>query len=338
MPLIIDDLSNCVNHIVYSEGLGLDRTISINNQSYHYGFKYNKKQNTIYIGQVSLTFAILNVAYCLYPKLYQRLLFLYTLVCDNLANSRLNSYTIYLEEIEKELNKRHKKLRGTANSIFINEIVAFLIGHETMHACFRFNEEYKQKITSSLAQPLLNDIPEGRNWIEKYSFSLLPKAMTDKQKEECACDQISLKYLFAEYVKKDISGEQLNDLVQQILYSIMMQKYSANLDIMRNFSLSNGSIRKHNNLQTAIMFRMTHAAMVLQDFLPDNDIDLNKLCKSINRFSFKLMNGIVFKNSYRSIISVLPNEKPNLDNEVMRNAREVFTGLTNDIQNLVLDK
>ena len=321
-----------------NEDLILGKPISLNDQYDGPGFLRKRASNTICFGQVSLTFAILYVLYCKYPKEFRRLLFLYTLACDNLQGLRLKSYAIYFKEIEKELNKKYNKLEGRANGIFINEIFAFLIGHETMHACYRYNDEYKKKIVSYLDESILNDIPEGKTYREKYSFGIVPKAMTEKQKEECACDHISLKHLFGDLINKDISDEQLNELIDQILYTLMMQKYPANLDIMRNFSLKNGSISKHHNLQVAIMIRISYAAMVIQDLFPEKDLDLQKRCKRINKFSAKLMNGIVYKNSFKSIFTIIPDESQTLEEDLIQEANEIFRRLTNDIQNILLSQ
>jgi hypothetical protein len=50
------------------------------------------------------------------------------------------------------------------------------------------------------------------------------------------------------------------------------------------------------------------------------------------------MNGIVFKNSFKSIFTIIPDESQTLDEDLVQEANEIFRRLTNDIQNILLSQ
>lgn len=338
-----DDYRQYVNIIVDGEGIQLRSPLNVNDQSLSIGFKYSKKTNSILFGQNSLTCILLYASYRVSPKKIRKLLFLYYLAFQNLSSCRLNGSMYLFQKVCKEIDKNWKQISGIANSIFINEIVAFLIGHETAHACFKADAEYKKRIADKIKE----DFPttgEAKSLRQKYAFSLIPESITDSELEEFSCDYISLKYLFKHYLKyENYSIVDIKELVTQLLNIVMMQMYPRNFDTMQSFNLFKGGFSLHTHKHIACVFRLGLATAAILDTIDDKyDFNFKPFFDEQMKLSKKLMDGIWrldFSSQLTLMSLVRSDEKPNTtDVERINEFNKEFLNISEEIQKILLGK
>lgn len=336
-----DDYRQYVNDIVEGEGIQLRSPLKVNDQSLAIGFKYSKKTNTILLGQNSLTCILLYASYRVSPKKIRKLLFLYYLAYQNLSNCRLNSSMYLFQKVCNEMDKRWKQISGVANNIFINEIVAFLIGHETAHACFKADPEYKKRVSDKIKEdcPTTGDAKSLR---QKYAFSLIPDSITDSELEEFSCDYISLKYFFKHYIKyENYSIDDIKELITQLLNIVMMQMYPSNFDTMHQFNLLKGGFSLHTHRHIACVFRLGLATASILDTIDDQyDFDFKPFFDEQMKLSKKLMDGIWrldFSSQLTLMSLVRSEEEPNTtDIDRINEFNKVFSNISEEIQKILL--
>lgn len=340
MSYVFDDYKQYVDDIVDGEGVQLRSPIIVNDQSLTIGFKYSKKVNSILFGQNCLTCLLLYASYRLSLKRIRKLLFLYYLSYQNLANCRLMSSRFLLKKLCNETDKRRNKICGIANGVYINEIVAFLIGHETAHACFRVDTELKKKITERIKEefPTTGDLKSFR---QKYAFSLIPDSITDSELEEYASDYVGLKYLFIRYIKyENYSIDNIKELIIQLLNIIVMQMYPSNFSTMQSFNLFKGGFSLHTHKHIACVFRLGLATAFIQEFLSDKfDFDYKPFFAEQMKLSKKLMDGIwrLDFSSQLTLMSMVRNdEEPSYDIDAINEHNKVFSHISEEIQKILL--
>lgn len=336
-----EDYKQYINDIVEGEGIKLRSPLSINNQSLKIGFQYSKKTNAILCGQNSFTCILLYASYRISQKKIRKLLFLYHLAYINLSNCRLNSSLFLFKKVCKEMDKKWKQISGFANSIYINEIVAFLIGHETAHACFKADAEYKKRITEKIKEdfPTTNTPKSLR---EKYAFSLIPDSITNTWLEEFACDYIGLKYLFKNYLKyESYSIDDIKELITQLLNMVMMQMYPSIFSTMQQFNLLKGGVSLHTHKHIACVFRLGLATSAIQNCIDDKyDFDFRSFFEEQMKLSKKLMDGIwkLDFSSQLTLMSLVRScEKANTtDIESIKEFNTLFSNISEEIQKILL--
>ncbi len=227
----LNEVNDYVNQIIKGEGVHLECPINIDMNSKDIGFKYIKKNNTISLGKNSFTFLLLQIAYCTSPQMIYKIIFNYYFAYDNLINYKFGLSCRLLAEILNDLvkDKKYKKLNKTISRRCLNEVIAFIIGHETIHACCRIDTSYKNKIVEPIKQQV------------KYMISVIGgnkrkdfiESLTDQQIEEIACDQKSIFYLYEHYLKNDKTNDIKEELNETLMNIVLMQTYIGHLEFSR---------------------------------------------------------------------------------------------------------
>ena len=220
-------------------------------------------------------------------------------------------------KICKVLDRKWKKVFGIAKNVYLNEITAFLIGHETAHACFKADAKYKDTVTKKIKEFLV-DTNAPKNLRERYALSLVPESITEKEIEEFACDYIGLKHLFKSYASlHDYSSEQIKELIGQLLCIVTMQMYPSNIDTLYSFKLSKNGLSLHAHKHVASVYRLGLAAYFIQDTLIDEyDFDYSSFLDDQIKLSKTLLDGIwtVDVSSLLTIMNMVKmNEPPELE-------------------------
>ena len=343
MAYEFDDYRQYVNGIVQGEGVQLSSPLKVNDQSQSIGFRYSKKENIVLFGQNSLTCILLYASYRVSPKKIRKLLFLYYLAYQNLSSCRLNSSMYLFQKVCNEMDKKWKQIYGIANGIFIDEIVAFLIGHETAHACFKADTEYKKRITCKIKENFPTT-GEAESLRQKYAFSLIPDSITDAELEEFSCDYISLKWFFKHYVKYEkYSIEDIKKIITQLLNIVMMQMYPSNFSTMQSFNLLKGGFSLHAHKHIACVFRLGLATAAIIDIIDDKyDFDFKSFFEEQMKLSKKIMDGIWrldFSNQLTLMSLVRSNETSNMvDIEHVNEFNKIFSNISEEIQKILLGK
>lgn len=336
-----DNYERYVEHIVKDENVSLPSPIKINSQSNNIGFQYKRKRNSIVCSNACITNILLCSAYRFSPRKTRKLLFLYYLAHKNLINHRLNSSMYLFYKICKVLDRKWKKVFGIAKNVYLNEITAFLIGHETAHACFKADAKYKDTVTKKIKEFLV-DTNAPKNLRERYALSLIPESITEKEIEEFACDYIGLKHLFKSYASlHDYSSEQIKELIGQLLCIVTMQMYPSNIDTLYSFKLSKKGLSLHAHKHVASVYRLGLAAYFIQDTLIDEyDFDYSSFLDDQIKLSKTLLDGIwtVDVSSLLTIMNMVKmNEPPELEDidRVIEHFK-IFSDISEAIRGLLL--
>lgn len=342
MAFVFHDYLEYVKEIVDGESIKLGSPINIDYQSSEIGFTYRKKTNTIFLGQNSLTCILLYSTYRLSPKRIRRLLFLYFLAYSNLSKYKLDSSLFLFQKICKEMDKQWMHLNGLANSIYLNEIISFQIGHETAHACFKADEEFKKRIIDRIKEnfPTTGDAKSMR---EKYAFGFVPESISDNELEEFACDYISLKYLFTRIRYENYTTDEVKELIVQILNIVLMQMYSSNFGTMEKFKLLKKGVSMHVRKHIVCLFRLGLATASIQEFI-DNKyaFDYKSFFDEQMRLSKKLLDGIwrMDFSSQLTLISLVrsPEVANTTDFYRINEYKKIFSNISEEIQNILFGK
>lgn len=336
-----DNYEGYIERIVENENVSLPYAVKINSQGQNIGFKYNRKSKCIICSDACITNVLLCASYRVSNKAIGKLLFLYYLAHHNLTNRRLNSSMYLFHKICKTLDRKWKKIFGIAKNVYLNEITAFLIGHETAHACFKADAQYKDSITKIITENLFN-LGTLKTLRERYLSNQISESITDKEIEEFACDYIGLKHLFKHYISlHNYTKEQIEELISQLLCIVMMQMYPSNMDTLQKFELFKEGTSLHVHKHIAAVYRLGLVTFFIQDILiSEYDFNYSNFFNEQMKLSRTLLDGIWTINLSKLLTisnMVRLNEPPELeDTNRIYEHFQIFSDISEAIKRTLL--
>lgn len=289
----------------------------------------------IHISDNSITLLLLYSCFAKDCKLFRDVLFYFYWACANITRYKLQATVYCLKKMEEIILNRESDMYGIAQSIPLDVIVRYVIGHEAIHNCFYRDKNIKNlelDKSSRFLSEVNDDIMQTKNVVLKLLFKHLVKEMNDEhiisdEKEEYACDRLSLKFLYEHVLRKDLSEDDHKNLILQLMTATMMLQYDNNMTSLNegvfNRRIYLAYISKHIRLG---VLRVANVAYTLQDIY-NYDIEIDKYIKTVNNQGQKIISGFSLFN-IASIGYCLSDEMPSFDN------LEYYKTLKNELDNV----